>query len=174
MLGQTAYLARHHRKATALLASLGCFDGRVEGQQVGLLRRCCESRPGTMRWMLALSVSSCCTTLPACSIWRGDLLYAADGAAHHLAALGGGAGSLLCRPMASVVLRATSLTVDCISLHGGGDLRDLPCWLAMPLADCSEMALTSSTALLSWLTEPERFHHQLCQCPRIRSMADPS
>ena len=44
----------------------------------------------------------------------------------------------------------------------------------MPLADCSEMALTSSTALLSWLTEPEISLTSSASAPCIRSMADPS
>ena len=34
---QLAHLVRHHRKATPLLAGPGGFDGRIEGEQVGLV-----------------------------------------------------------------------------------------------------------------------------------------
>ncbi|MNE27608.1 hypothetical protein D3C80_1210250 [compost metagenome] len=76
--------------------------------------------------------------------------------------------------MASVVLRATSLTVDCISFMAVATWETSLCWLAMPLADCSEMALTSSTALLSWLTEPAISLTRSASAPCMRSMAEPS
>ncbi|MNP16595.1 hypothetical protein D3C76_1089990 [compost metagenome] len=36
---QCAHLVRHHGKATACFTGTGCLDRRVEGQQVGLVRK---------------------------------------------------------------------------------------------------------------------------------------
>ena len=35
--GQGAHFVGHYGKATALLTGAGCFDGGIQGQQVGLL-----------------------------------------------------------------------------------------------------------------------------------------
>ena len=39
--GEVLHLGGHHREALAGLAGAGRLDGGVEGQQVGLARRCC-------------------------------------------------------------------------------------------------------------------------------------
>jgi hypothetical protein len=79
-------------------------------------RLVCSAMPRiTSSTMLALSVSSCCTTLPACSIWRETCSMLPMALRTTWLPWVEVREACLAAPMASVVLRATSLTVDCIS-----------------------------------------------------------
>ncbi|MNQ81408.1 hypothetical protein D3C85_964300 [compost metagenome] len=122
-LGQGAHFVRDDRKTTPLLASPGRLDGRVECQQVGLLRDAANdiqhhADAGAVRFQLRHHSARLLYLLR-------DLLYATDGAAHHLIALGRGAGGLLGRAHGIRGIAGHLIHGGLHLVHGGGHLGDL-------------------------------------------------
>jgi hypothetical protein len=129
--GETAHFVGHHREAAPGFASAGGLDGRVQGQQVGLLGH----RADNVMMLLICSAEahSCCTasvlllmSLANWATWRWVSqttcwLSSALSVAWRVASL---ASELLC---------ATSCTAQAIWLMAAATWRVSLCWLAAPL-----------------------------------------
>ena len=113
-------------------------------------RLVCSAMPRiTSSTMLALSVSSCCTTLPACSIWR-ETCSMLPMALRTTWLPWVEAGACLAAPMASVVLVSHLIDGGLHLVHGGGDLRDLsPAGLPCLWRTARRWRSPPGTALLS-------------------------
>ena len=108
---QQAYFVGHHRKAPALFAGAGGFDGGVQGQQVGLLGNAADHADNAAD-LLGMAVQF--ADLAGRSFYGlGDLVHARQRFLNHAAAFAG-----LATRLAGLGMRFHRIVRDMVDTHG--------------------------------------------------------